>query len=130
MTDPKQTEMARQIAQAWDMARGQLQRLREQVEKTAELATLKSKSDLLEKERDRALRNFGEAVYRELQKGGLKLPATLSGALRTMQEIERKLERQAADISDILAEGAEAADRAKKRPAPPAPVPRSNPPKR
>lgn len=117
--DPKQTEMARQIAQAWDLAKGQLQKLREQVEKTAEMAALKSKSDALERERDRALRNFGEAVYREVQKGTLKLPAALSGALRAMMEVERKLEKQASDISDILAEGAEVAERVKKKPPPP-----------
>jgi len=109
--DPKQTEMARQIAQAWDLAKAQLQQLREQVEKTAELATVKSKKDLLERERDRALRNFGEAVWREVQRGTVKVPASLSPALKTMQEVDRKLEKQAAEISDLLAEGAEAADR-------------------
>lgn len=116
--------MARQIAQAWDMAKSQLQRLREQVEKTAELANLKTKSDALERERDRALRNFGEAIYREVQKGTVRLPQALAGALRTMQEVERKLERQASDISDILAEGAEIADRVKKKGPGPGPGPK------
>lgn len=103
--------MAKQISQAWDLAKAQLQKLREQVEKTAELATVKSKADLLERERDKALRNFGEAVWREVGKGGVKLPTSLAGATRTMQEVERKLEKQAAEISDLLAEGAEVADR-------------------
>lgn len=107
--------MARQISQAWDLAKSQLKALRDQVEKTAELATLKSRSDALDKERDRALRNFGEAVYREVQRG-MKLPPSLAGAVRSMQEVDRKLEKQASDISDILAEGAEVAERVKKKP--------------
>ncbi|MDQ3262857.1 MAG: hypothetical protein M3Y59_04240 [Myxococcota bacterium] len=103
--------MAKQISQAWDLAKAQLQQLRQQVEKTAELATVKSRKDALDREREKALRNFGEAVWREVQRGALKLPASLVPAQRTMQEIDRKLDKQSAEISDLLAEGAEAADR-------------------
>ncbi len=113
--DPNQTQMARQISQAWDLAKAQLQKLRREVEKTAELATMKSRVDALEGERDRAYRNLGEAVWREVQRGGLKLPASASAAVRGLQEVERKLQKQASEISDILAEGAAAAERLAKK---------------
>ena len=116
--DPKQTEMARQISQAWDLARTQLAKLREQVEKTAQLAQTKTRTDAIEKERDRALRNFGEAVWREVKAGSLRLPQTLNGAVRAVQEADRKHEKQAAEINDILAEGAEVADRLAKKKGP------------
>jgi hypothetical protein len=106
--------MTKSISQAWDLARSQLQKLRAQVEKTAQMAQLKNKSDLAQSERDRALRNLGEAVWREVQRG-LKLPPSASAALRGVQEAERKAQKQASEISDILAEGAEAAERLAKK---------------
>ncbi len=106
--------MARNISQAWDLAKSQLKQLRTQVEKTARMAQLKNKSDLIQSERDRALRNLGEAVWREAQRG-LKLPPSASAALRAVQEAERKAQKQASEISDILAEGAEAAERLAKK---------------
>ena len=113
-TDPKQAEMAKHISQAWDLAKSQLQKLRAQVEKTAQMAQLKSKADLAQSERDRALRNLGDAVWREVQRG-LKLPASANASLRAVQEADRKAQRQASEISDILAEGAEAAERLAKK---------------
>lgn len=113
-TDPKQTEMTKHISQAWDLAKSQLQKLRAQVERTAQMAQAKNKVDLIQSERDRALRNLGEAIWREAQRG-LKLPSSANAALRAVQEAERKAQRQASEISDILAEGAEAAERLAKK---------------
>ncbi len=113
-TDPKQNEMTKYISQAWDLAKSQLKQLRAQVEKTAQMAQLKNKSDLIQGERDRALRNLGEAVWREAQRG-LKLPPSANAALRAVLEAERKAQKQASEISDILAEGAEAAERLAKK---------------
>ena len=108
--DPKQTELQKQIAQTWDLARQQLKRLRDQVEKTSQLANLKARTDAVNSEKDRALRNLGDAVWREVQRG-LKLPPSCRPALELLQAADRKAGDQASEIADILAEGSEQADR-------------------
>lgn len=81
------------------------------MERTTELAKAKVQAGFLERDRDRALRDFGEAVWGQIQKGKLALPAALSSALRAMQEAQRKVDAHDAEISDLLREGEEAASR-------------------
>lgn len=114
MADPKQQQTVQQIAEAWEQAKAQLAALRAQVEKAGELANLKLHSAILEREEDKAYRDFGQAVWSQVQKGGLKLPPTLSNAIKAMQEVQKKKDAQAREIEDVLREGEEVADRLKK----------------
>ncbi|MFZ5471922.1 MAG: hypothetical protein ACOZIN_21030 [Myxococcota bacterium] len=105
--------MIHQIHAAWEQAQRQLADLRAQVEHTTELAQLKVQANFLERDLDRALRDFGQAVWAQVQKGKLVLPGTLTAAQRAMQEAQKKVDKQNADIADLLNEGQEAASRLK-----------------
>ncbi|XXF81379.1 hypothetical protein P2318_16945 [Myxococcaceae bacterium GXIMD 01537] len=113
MTDPKQADVIRQIQQAFQTAQGQMVQLRTAVERTAELARMKSESDFLKLQKERAFEALGEAVYRLVQKGKLELPAAVAAEVKGVEEAERKAEAQASAILDILKEGEEAAARLK-----------------
>ena len=119
MTDPKQNEVIKQIQQAFQQAQGQMAQLRTAVERTAELARMKSESDFLKHQKARAYEQLGEAVYRLVQKGKLDVPV-LAAELKAVEDAERKAELQASAILDILREGEEAAARlkVKNEPAP------------
>ena len=120
VSDPKQAEVIQQIQRAFQSAQGQLAQLRTAVERTAELARMKSESDFLKLQKARALEELGEAVYRMLQRGKLELPSVLAPEVKAVEEAERKAELQASAILDILKEGEEAAARLKgKNDAPP-----------
>ncbi len=112
MTDPKQNEVIQQIQQAFQKAQGQMAQLRTAVERTAELARMKSESDFLKLQKSRAYEQLGEAVYRLVQKGKLD-GSVLAPELKAVEEAERKAEIQASAILDILKEGEEAAARLK-----------------
>jgi len=100
-----------QIAQAWDEAKAQLSDLREAVEKNAKMAQLKLEASFLNRERDVALRDFGETVWNQVMRGRLQLPPQLTPAVQKMIDVEKRLQKQAAEITDILKEGDEAAER-------------------
>jgi len=108
---PKDAALMQQIASAWDEAKEQLSSLREAVERNAQMAKIKLESSFLNRERDLGLRDFGEAVWNQVMKGRLQLPPQLAGALQKMIDVEKKLQKQAAEISEILKEGDEAAER-------------------
>jgi hypothetical protein len=112
VTDPKQNEVIQQIQQAFQKAQGQMAQLRTAVERTAELARMKSESDFLKLQKSRAYEQLGEAVYRLVQKGKLD-GSVLAPELKAVEEAERKAEIQASAILDILKEGEEAAARLK-----------------
>lgn len=112
MTDPKQNEVIKQIQQAFQQAQGQMAQLRTAVERTAELARMKSESDFLKLQKARAYEQLGEAVYRLVQKGKLD-GSQLAPELTAVEQAERKAEIQASAILDILKEGEEAAARLK-----------------
>src|SRR5687768_4298205 len=114
MVNPSNTETMKQIAEAWEQAKAQVAALREQVQKAGELANLKLHSAVLEREEDRAFRDFGMAVWAQVQKGSLKLPSSLSSAVKAMQEVQKKRDAQSKEINDLLEEGKEQADRMKK----------------
>lgn len=112
MTDPKQAEVIKQIQQAFQQAQGQMAQLRTAVERTAELARMKSESDFLKLQKARAYEQLGEAVHRLVQKGKLD-GSVIAPELKAVEEAERKAEIQASAILDILREGEEAAARLK-----------------
>jgi hypothetical protein len=110
LSDPKQ-DIIQQISAAWETAQRQLADLREQVQRTTELANAKVSSNFLERERDKALRDFGEAVWAQVHKNKVALPAAFAGAVRAMQEMQKRIDAQNSEISDLLKEGNEAAAR-------------------
>jgi hypothetical protein len=114
---PKDAALMQQIAQAWDDAKDQLASLREAVEKNAKMAHIKLESSFLSRERDNAMRDFGEAVWSQVMKGRLQLPPQLAPALQKMIDVEKKLQKQASEITDILKEGDEAAERLRQKKA-------------
>jgi len=58
-------------------------------------------------------RELGEAVFKQVQKGKLELPASLASTLKAVEAAEQKAAAHAAEISDILQEGVEVAARLK-----------------
>ncbi len=114
MVEPKQTDVLRQIGQAWEHAQEQLADLRDQVQRTTELAMAKTQSNFLERDKDRALRNLGEAVWNQVQKGKLALPTAMKEVVKAMEEVQRKIDAEQRDIAELLREGEEAVSRRSK----------------
>ncbi|MDY7232864.1 hypothetical protein [Hyalangium rubrum] len=116
MADGKQqsqTDVMKQIQQAFQAAQAQLAQLREAVTHTAELARLNSQGNYLQMEKEKALRELGEAVWRQVQKGKLELPSSLAQAVKAVEAAEQRAAAHAHEISDILQEGVEVAARLK-----------------
>src|SRR5690349_20957249 len=105
--EAQQTEVMKQIAQAWEQAKAQFQELRAQVDRAERMARAKTEATFVGRERDQALCDFGEAVFQAVQKGQLSLPPSLSRALKPVQAAEEKVKQQASSIQDILQEGVE-----------------------
>ncbi|WP_257449540.1 hypothetical protein [Archangium lipolyticum] len=117
--DPKQSETLRQLQEAFQSAQSQMAELREQVEKHSELARAKTQSDFIQKEKDRALRQLGESVFKQVQKGKLQLPEGFGPLLKAVEHAQKKAEAHAREISDLLKEGEEAAQRLNEKKAGP-----------
>ena len=113
--DPKQSETLRQIQEAFQSAQSQMTQLRQQVEKHAELARAKTQNDFIQTEKERALRELGEAVFKQVQKGKLELSSTFAPLLKAVEQAQQKAEAQAREISDLLQEGEETAQRLKQK---------------
>ena len=111
MVEFKPSDPLKQIGEAWEHAQEQLSDLREQVKRTTELAMAKTQSNFLERDRDRALRNLGEAVWVQVQKGKLALPAALRDVTKAMEDVQKKIAVEQAEIADLLKEGEEAVAR-------------------
>ena len=109
-----QTETLRQIQAAWESAQGQVVDLRKQVEHMASLAQAKVAQNMMERDLDRAFRDLGEAVWAQVSKGKLQLPATFVNVMKALETVTRKIQEQNASINDLLAEGNEIANRLKK----------------
>lgn len=114
MADPQQ-EILKQINDAWNEAKAQLAQLRAAVERTSELANAKMESNLLGRDRDKALRDLGEAVWAQVKAGKMTLPQAVSAATKAMQEFEKKAEAKNREINSLIMEGGEAVDRLKAR---------------
>ena len=113
MADAKQSEVMRQIQQAFQSAQAQLTQLREAVTHTAELARLNSQGNYLQMEKDKVFRELGEAVWRLAQKGKLELPSWPPAQVKAVQAAEQRAAAHAAEITDILQEGEAVAARLK-----------------
>ena len=113
--DPKQSETFRQIQEAFQSAQARMAQLRQQVAKHAELVQAKTRNDLVQKEKERALRELGEAVFKQVRKGRLELPATFAPLVDAVEQAQKKAEAQAWEIGDLLREGEEAAQRLKEK---------------
>lgn len=112
MADLKPTPDAlKQIGEAWEHAQDQLADLREQVKRTTDLAMAKTQSNFLERDRDKALRNLGEAVWVQVQKGKLQLPPGFRDIAKAMEDVQKKIAVEQAEIADLLKEGEEAVAR-------------------
>ncbi|MFL5343492.1 MAG: hypothetical protein ACJ8AT_01800 [Hyalangium sp.] len=103
----------KQIQQAFQTAQAQLAQLREAVTHTAELARLNSRGNSLQMEKEKALRELGEAVWRQVQKGRLELPSLLAPQVKAVEAAEQRAAAHAAEITDILQEGEAVAARLK-----------------
>jgi hypothetical protein len=105
LAEPKQTEILQEIATAWETAKAQLERLKVQVARAAELANVKSKRDDLVGAKEKALRDLGAQAYELSRQGKLTLPSSASGALKAVEAANRQLEDQAREINRLLVEG-------------------------
>jgi septal ring factor EnvC (AmiA/AmiB activator) len=103
--------VVKQIQAAWDEAQMQLQVLREQVDHLSNMAQAKVSSNMLERDMDRAYRDLGEAVWAEVSKGRLQLGNNLTTVRKALEVVTQKIQAQNASINDLLAEGAEIAQR-------------------
>jgi len=110
---PSQSDVMKQIQQAFQAAQAQLAQLREQVRHTEELARLNSQGNYLQMEKDKALRALGEAVWRMVQKGKLELPSSLAPSMKAVEAAEQRAAAHASQITDILQEGEALAARLK-----------------
>jgi hypothetical protein len=105
------SDALKQIGEAWEHAQDQLADLREQVQRTTELAMAKTQSNFLERDRDKALRNLGEAIWVQVQKGKLTLPSSMRDIGKAMEDVQKKIAVEQAEIADLLKEGEEAVAR-------------------
>ena len=117
--DPKQSESLRQLQAAFEASQAQLTQLRQQVEKHAALAKVKTQRDFIQSEKERVLRELGEAVFKQAQKGRLELPPAFAPLLKAVEQVHHKAEAQAREITDLLMEGEETAQRLKQKNAAP-----------
>lgn len=113
MAADAKTETMKQIQQAFEAAQARLSQLREAVERNTELARAHGRATLLKDQKEQALRELGEAVWRQVQKGTLELPPGFGKALKAVRDAEQAAEAHAREITDILREGEEVAERLK-----------------
>jgi chromosome segregation ATPase len=113
--DPKQSEALRQIQEAFESAQAKMSQLRKQVETHSALAQAKTQNDFLQKEKERVLRELGEAVFKQAQKGRLELPPSFAPLIQAIEQVHLKLEAHSREISDLLQEGEETARRLKQK---------------
>ncbi len=120
-SDPGSSDVPREVAKAFEVAKAQMERLRGQFEEAIRLAQAKTTRDDLADGKEKALRDLGAQVYQLVRQGKLSLPASAGGAVRAVEAAERQLEAQAREINDLLKEGDEVA-----RPGPKPPARSSN----
>lgn len=111
--DPKQSEVVKQINEAFQAAQARLAQLREAVERNTDLARANAKATVLKDQKERALKELGEVVWRQVQKGKLELPAGYASLLKAVEAAEQAAEAHARELTDILREGEEVAERLK-----------------
>ena len=75
------------------------------------MAQAKVGSNMMDRDLDRAYRDLGEAVWAEVSKGKLNLPANLTAVRKLLDGVTQKIRAQNNSINDLLAEGTEIAKR-------------------
>lgn len=108
---PQSNDALKKIQAAWGEAQAQLVALRQQVEFATRMAQAKVEATGLGQDLDAAYRDFGEAVWVEVSKGNLELPARLASLGKRLEEITAKIQAKSTSIDDLLAEGTELAER-------------------
>ncbi|MFP2931671.1 hypothetical protein ACLESO_42105 [Pyxidicoccus sp. 3LG] len=111
--DPKQSEVLKQINEAFQAAQARLAQLREAVERNTDLARANARATVLKDQKEKALKELGEVVWRQVQKGKLELPAGFASMLKAVEAAEQAAEAHARELTDILREGEEVAERLK-----------------
>ncbi|MCP3142194.1 hypothetical protein [Pyxidicoccus xibeiensis] len=111
--DPKQSEVVKQINEAFQAAQARLAQLREAVERNTDLARANARVTVLKDHKEKALKELGEVVWRQVQKGKLELPAGFASVLKAVEAAEQAAEAHARELTDILREGEEVAERLK-----------------
>ncbi|RKH13817.1 hypothetical protein D7Y13_31625 [Corallococcus praedator] len=111
--DPKQSEVMKQINEAFQAAESKLAKLREAVERNTELARANGKAAFLKDKKEQTHREFGEAVWQSIQQGRLTLPPGFDRFLAAIAAAEKASADHAAQLTDLLREGEEAAERLK-----------------
>ncbi|NVJ02000.1 hypothetical protein HV824_28290 [Myxococcus sp. AM009] len=113
--DSKQSEVVKQINDAFQAAQARLAELREAVERNTDLARANARTTVLKDHKEKALKELGEAVWRQVQKGRLELPAGFGAALKAVEAAEQAVEAHARELTDLLREGDEVAERLKEQ---------------
>jgi hypothetical protein len=108
-----QTDVLKQLSQAWETAQRQLTEIRTQVEQTAALATAKVSLNTLERDLDKAYRDLGEAVWQQVQAGRIRLPKDVEKVQQAVDTVARRYEAENAGLKAMLDEGTESASRLK-----------------
>lgn len=111
MATPDKNEVIQQLTVAWESAKAQLAELREAVDRNQKLADTKVDLDWAKGEKDRALRDLGEAIWEQVKRANFELPREANRARKAVEEAEQKLAAQASEITALLKEGDEAATR-------------------
>lgn len=111
--DAKQSEVMKQINEAFQAAQERLAQLRQAVDQNTELARAHARSTVLKDQKEKALKELGDVVWRQVQKGKLQLPPGFASALKAVEAAEQAAEAHARELTDILREGEEVAERLK-----------------
>ncbi|AEI67266.1 hypothetical protein [Corallococcus macrosporus] len=109
--DSKQSEVVKQINEAFQAAQDRLAQLREAVERNTDLARANARATVLKDQKEKALKELGEAVWRQVQRGRLELPSGFGAALEAVEAAEQAVEASARELTDLLREGEEVAQR-------------------
>lgn len=97
-------EVIRAITLAWEKTQAQFEDLKRAVQKTEQMASLRTQAGSTLRELDRSLRDFGEAVWVAVKEGKVQLPANLEGLRKGVEESAEKKEALRSQIGDILEE--------------------------
>lgn len=108
---PEQSELIQQLAETFKAAQAKVEHLRDAIQRNTDLAQLQSTSAFLHRERDRALRDLGEVLWKASLKGEFTFPEFADKATDSLRHIEEKLDTHRSEIGAVLSEGAETADR-------------------
>jgi hypothetical protein len=121
MAGPRQTdevELPRQVSAMWDAAKAELARLREEVQRVAELGRAQASLTHARSEREVALMRLGEQVFKMVECRELAPPAALRRSLSEVKARDIDLLRQQSDIAAILKEADALAERSAQRSPP------------